>query len=71
MTAPVQTRSERIATTVPVQPASANGHVAMRFFLPRATAEAGAPARLDRRLHLVQIRRRPPSPRWRYAGIST
>lgn len=55
MTAPVQTNSERIAMTVPVQTTSANGHVAMRFFLPHAVAEAGAPAPLDPRLHLVQV----------------
>jgi hypothetical protein len=57
MTAPVRTEaSERIAMTAPVQTAtSGTGTVSMRFYLPRAVAQAGAPAPLDARLHLVDV----------------
>ena len=70
MTAPVQTTSERIAMTVPVQTTSADGHVAMRFFLPHSVAEAGAPKPLDPRLHLVQVPATTIAA-LRYAGIPT
>jgi hypothetical protein len=75
MTAPVRTASERIAMTVPVQTTPTKGsdgnyHVSMRFFLPKEVAEAGAPAPLDPRLHLVQV---PASTiaALRYSGIAT
>jgi hypothetical protein len=55
MTAPVRTESERIAMTTPVQTMRGEGQVSMRFFLPHAVAEAGAPAPLDPRLHLVHV----------------
>ena len=70
MTAPVQTRSERIAMTVPVQTTSAGDQVAMRFFLPRTVAQAGAPAPLDPRLHLVQIPATTIAA-LRYSGVAT
>lgn len=70
MTVPVRTDSERIAMTAPVQTTSANGQVSMRFFLPKTVAEAGAPAPLDPRLHLVQV---PASTiaALRYSGVAT
>jgi SOUL heme-binding protein len=57
MTAPVRTEaaSERIAMTAPVQTAGSAGTLSMRFYLPRSVAEAGAPAPLDPRLHLVDV----------------
>ncbi|WP_428536110.1 SOUL family heme-binding protein [Rhodopila sp.] len=70
MTAPVQTRSERIAMTVPVQTTSANDQIAMRFFLPQAVEQAGAPAPLDPRLHLVRIPATTIAA-LRYSGIAT
>src|SRR4051794_9022070 len=47
--------AEKIAMTAPVQTASSAGTLSMRFYLPRSVAEAGAPAPLDPRLHLVDV----------------
>jgi SOUL heme-binding protein len=57
MTAPVRTEasSERIAMTAPVQTAASGGTLSMRFYLPRSVAQSGAPAPLDRRLHLTDV----------------
>ena len=60
MTAPVRTATERIAMTTPVQTTLIQKtgdirQVSMRFFLPKAVAEVGAPAPLDPHLHLVQV----------------
>jgi hypothetical protein len=48
-------RAEKIAMTAPVQTAGSAGTLSMRFYLPRSVAEAGAPAPLDPRLHLVDV----------------
>src|ERR1019366_2732008 len=56
MTTPVRTdEPQRIAMTAPVQTMTSNGLTSMRFFLPRAVAQADAPAPLDPRLHLVKL----------------
>ena len=70
MTIPVRTEAERIAMTVPVQTAGAGGQVSMRFFLPQAVAQAGAPAPLDPRLHLVQVPATTIAA-LRYSGVAT
>lgn len=69
MTVPVRTDSERIAMTTPVQTTSADGHLSMRFFLPRSVAEAGAPAPRDPHLHLVQVPASTIAAR-RYSGVA-
>jgi hypothetical protein len=70
MTAPVRVDAERIAMTTPVQTSAEADAVSMRFFLPRRVVEAGAPAPIDPRLHLVQA---PPATiaALRYSGLPT
>ncbi|WP_348645330.1 heme-binding protein [Methylobacterium sp. BTF04] len=52
MTAPVETRGQRIAMTVPVEQCSGG---TMRFFLPRDVAEAGAPEPTEAGVRLVRV----------------
>jgi hypothetical protein len=70
MTVPVRTEPERIALTAPVQTTDGTGRISMRFILPRAVAEAGAPAPADPRLHLVQVPETVIAA-LRYSGIAT
>jgi hypothetical protein len=71
MTTPVRTdEPERIAMTVPVQTMTTNGQISMRFFLPSAVAQAGAPAPLDPHLHLVQVPETTIAA-LRYSGVAT
>ena len=71
MTIPVRTdMPERIAMTVPVQTTAAENQISMRFFLPHAVTQAGAPAPLDPRLHLVQIPATTIAA-LRYSGVAT
>lgn len=69
MTAPVRTESERIAMTQPVQTMADHDRVSMRFFLPHSVAEAGAPAPVDPRLHLVNVPASTIAAR-RYSGVA-
>jgi hypothetical protein len=57
MTVPVQMEPQRIAMTLPVQtgPAEQGSEDTMRFFLPRAVAEAGPPTPTDPLVHLVHL----------------
>ena len=52
MTAPVEASGRRIAMTVPVEQGAGG---AMRFFLPRSVAEAGAPEPTEAGIRLVQV----------------
>lgn len=52
MTAPVEASGQRIAMTVPVEQGASG---TMRFFLPRAVAEAGAPEPTEVGVRLVQV----------------
>ncbi|RVU16159.1 SOUL family heme-binding protein [Methylobacterium oryzihabitans] len=52
MTAPVETGGRLIAMTVPVEQGTGG---TMRFYLPRAVAEAGAPAPTEAGVRLVRI----------------
>ena len=52
MTAPVEATGQRIAMTVPVEQGAGG---TMRFFLPRAVAEAGAPEPTEAGVRLVQV----------------
>lgn len=52
MTAPVEAAGRRIAMTVPVEQGAGG---AMRFFLPRAVAEAGAPEPTEAGVRLVEV----------------
>ena len=52
MTAPVEAGGQRIAMTVPVEQGAGG---TMRFFLPRAVAEAGAPEPTEKGVRLVQV----------------
>lgn len=52
MTAPVESGGQRIAMTVPVEQGEGG---TMRFFLPRAVAEAGAPEPTEKGVRLVRV----------------
>ncbi|MDP4023619.1 heme-binding protein [Methylobacterium sp. NEAU 140] len=52
MTAPVETGGRLIAMTVPVEQGAAG---TMRFYLPRAVAEAGAPEPTEPGIRLVRV----------------
>lgn len=69
MTVPVQIAAQPIAMTTPVQTTSDGGQVTMRFFLPKAVADAGAPAPLDARLRLVRTPEATIAAR-RYSGVA-
>ncbi len=52
MTAPVEAAGQRIAMTVPVEQGQGG---TMRFFLPRAVAEAGAPEPTEKGVRVVKV----------------
>ena len=56
--------------TAPVQTATGNGQLSMRFFLPQDVAKDGAPAPVDPRLHLVEVPEATIAAR-RYSGVAT
>ena len=53
--AAVETRSEKIAMTTPVEMANAGGRTAMRFFLPRSLTSETAPEPADGRVRVVEV----------------
>ncbi len=55
MTAPVETRPEKIAMTTPVEMANAGSRVATRFFLPRSATRAIAPEPAAPRVRVVEV----------------